>query len=274
MDGGYRMTPTVVAKIARDVLGALEFLHDHLQVVHRDVKPGNILLNREGQAKLADLGIVTYPGQVQIEAATSVSTATVNSVAASETPAETPAIEWIGTMTYMSPERLTGDTYSYSADIWSLGIVIVEAAVGRYPLSDLTLSSGKLEFWDLLDLVRNGDCPANVLCDMGSEWESLQVFAAACLAKSHTQRPRARQLLDASFPGILAGDGDFFLDLATVAGQAALAEWVEMSLSRGGEGLQDSPQIADAQGINSKCAGLMSAEEMHVDECLEADGWL
>jgi serine/threonine protein kinase len=57
------MTPTVVCKIALDVLG-LHFLHDDLRVMHRDVKPANILLNREGKAKLADLGIVTLPGEV------------------------------------------------------------------------------------------------------------------------------------------------------------------------------------------------------------------
>jgi len=61
------MTPTVVGKIALDVLGALHFLHDDLRVMHRDVKPANILLNREGKAKLADLGIVTLPGEVALD---------------------------------------------------------------------------------------------------------------------------------------------------------------------------------------------------------------
>ena len=61
------MTPTVVGKIALDVPGALHFLHDDLRVMHRDVKPANILLNREGKAKLADLGIVTHPGEVALD---------------------------------------------------------------------------------------------------------------------------------------------------------------------------------------------------------------
>ena len=67
LDGGYWMTPADVGKIALDVLGALHFLHDDLRVMHRDVKPANILLNREGKAKLADLGIVTHPGEVGLD---------------------------------------------------------------------------------------------------------------------------------------------------------------------------------------------------------------
>ena len=90
------------------------------------------------------------------------------------------ATEWIGTVTYMSPERLVGDAYSYSADVWSLGIVLIEAAIGRYPFADPALgSSKKLEFWDLLDLVRTGECPAKVLESHGDEWRTLQEFAAA-----------------------------------------------------------------------------------------------
>jgi len=47
--------------------GCAQFLHTDLQVVHRDFKPGNILLSTSGQAKLADLGIATLPGEVQVD---------------------------------------------------------------------------------------------------------------------------------------------------------------------------------------------------------------
>ena len=240
LDGTYAMAPAALAKLAHDMLCALHFLHEQLQVVHRDVKPGNILLNCQGEGKLADLGIVTQPGEVQVDPQ-----ALSDPVSECTTPA-TPAIEWIGTVTYMSPERLTGDAYSFSADIWSLGILLVEAAIGRYPLAQLapgcssrssatasstassTTPSSKLEFWDLLDLVCNGDCASKLLDSAGctrADWAWLPAMASSCLLKDHTQRPRASQLLDAS-------SDDLFLRLAQGSGKGALAEWVRESLAR------------------------------------------
>ena len=259
--GAYSMQPAVLAKVASDVLSALNFLHEQLQVVHRDVKPGNILLNCKGDAKLADLGIVTQPGEVQVDLQAP------GPVSDGGTPA-TPAIEWIGTVTYMSPERLTGDAYSYSADIWSLGIVLVEAATGRYPFTELARGSDKLEFWDLLDLVRNGECPSKVLRNYGSEWVSLQAFASRCLIKDHTKRPSASQLLDASFPGVVAGGDHFFLHHAQPNGQAALSQWVRLSLVR----------ASRAAGGDDGCLCFddhLHQQAMLVEEQgLEEDGWL
>ena len=42
---------------------------------------------------------------------------------------------WVGTVTYMSPERIRSELYSYTADIWSLGLTVVECVLGRYPYS-------------------------------------------------------------------------------------------------------------------------------------------
>ena len=261
LDGDYRMQPAVLAKIAENVLSALHFLHEQLQVVHRDVKPGNILLNCEGEAKLADLGIVTQPGEVQVDPQAPAP------VSDGDTPA-TPAIEWIGTVTYMSPERLTGDPYSYSADIWSLGIVLVEAAIGRYPLTELAPGSDKLEFWDLLDLVRNGECPSKVLGKYDSKWVSLQALASRCLIKDHTKRPSASQLLDASFPGVIAGGDHFFLHHAKPNGQAALSQWVRLSLVR-------APQAAGGDDRSLGFDDHLHQQAMLVEEQgLEEDGWL
>jgi serine/threonine protein kinase len=204
---------------------------------------------------------VTQPGEVQVDPQAPAP------VSDGGTPA-TPAIEWIGTVTYMSPERLTGDAYSYSADIWSLGIVLVEAAIGRYPITELALGSDKLEFWDLLELVRNGECPSKVLRNYGSEWVSLQAFASRCLIKDHTKRPSASQLLDASFPGVVAGGDHFFLHHAQPNGQAALSQWVRLSLVR-------APRAA---GGDDDCLCFddhLHQQAMLVEEQgLEEDGWL
>lgn len=90
------------------------------QIVHRDIKPANILLNRNGVVKLADFGV-----SGQTEASTDCLTS------------------WVGTMSYMSPERLSGYEYFKDTDLWSLGIILIECATGRCPTPDAG-------FWDLL----------------------------------------------------------------------------------------------------------------------------
>jgi len=91
-----------------------------MKVVHRDVKPANILLNKNGVVKLADFGV---SGQTEY------STDCLTS--------------WVGTMSYMSPERLSGDMYQKDTDLWSLGIILIECATGRCPTPDAG-------FWDML----------------------------------------------------------------------------------------------------------------------------
>lgn len=80
------------------------------QVVHRDIKPSNLLLNGAGEVKISDFGV---SGQL----ASSVSN----------------CLSWVGTVTYMSPERIKGDSYSFDSDLWSLGLTLLECALGRFP---------------------------------------------------------------------------------------------------------------------------------------------
>jgi mitogen-activated protein kinase kinase 1 len=54
---------------------------------------------------------------------------------------------WVGTLTYMSPERLKGDMYRSDTDIWSLGIVLVECAFGKYPYNE-----NYTGFWEMLEV--------------------------------------------------------------------------------------------------------------------------
>ncbi len=159
--GGRLMPLDALAHVGRSISLALMYLHEDVGVVHRDVKPGNILLSSSGEVKLADLGICTRPGELR-------------ALSSSVDGEAAPATAWVGTVTYMSPERLTGGGYSFSADMWSLGIVLAEAAVGRYPyaLSTFARSAGAecrgpeartLQFWDLLDMVVEGPCPSLIV---------------------------------------------------------------------------------------------------------------
>lgn len=99
----------VLGSIAYQILYALSYLKTH-KWVHRDIKPPNILLNSRGEVKLSDFGIATE---------------LCNSIAMCGT--------FVGTFRYMSPERIQRAPYSYSSDVWSLGLVLMEAATGVYP---------------------------------------------------------------------------------------------------------------------------------------------
>ncbi|GAA5833098.1 hypothetical protein JCM5353_004233 [Sporobolomyces roseus] len=100
----------ILGKIAFAVVSGLTYLYEVHKIMHRDVKPSNILLNSTGQIKICDFGV---SGEL------------INSVADT----------FVGTSTYMSPERISGDPYTVKSDVWSLGITLVELAIGRFPFS-------------------------------------------------------------------------------------------------------------------------------------------
>lgn len=156
-----------LAMILAQVLEGLQYLHHNKRVVHRDIKPSNLLINAWAEVKLSDFGV---SGQL--------------------TQSIADCSSWVGTMTYMSPERLRAASYSYASDIWSLGLVLAEGALGHFPYS---IKPGHApDFWQLLDKIAN-DKPLPLLLTEASS--DLQDFVACCLHKEPVDRWTAAQLI-------------------------------------------------------------------------------
>lgn len=111
----------VISKIAEHCLRGLCFLHSN-HILHRDVKTGNILLSRKlCRAKLSDFGLARDLKE------------DVNNEGRTDSVTKT----FVGTLNYMSPERLNGQEYTYASDIWALGISLVECILGRCPFDKM-----------------------------------------------------------------------------------------------------------------------------------------
>ncbi|MCU1437393.1 MAG: serine/threonine protein kinase [Naasia sp.] len=106
------LEPAEAVHIVDGILTALEYSH-RAGVVHRDIKPGNIMITRTGQVKVMDFGIAR---------AVSDSSATV---------AQTTAI--LGTAAYFSPEQARGESVDARTDLYSTGLVLFEMLTGRPP---------------------------------------------------------------------------------------------------------------------------------------------
>jgi serine/threonine protein kinase len=104
------LSPAAVATIGLDLLAALDAAHD-AGIVHRDVKPSNVLVDRQGHACLTDFGIATTTGDSSL----------------------TTQGALIGSPSYMAPERANGEEPRPPVDLWSLGATLYAAVEGRPP---------------------------------------------------------------------------------------------------------------------------------------------
>ena len=131
-----------VTAMARDVLGALAAAH-RAGIVHRDVKPANILRDADGSWKLADFGIA--------KAAESADLTTTGLL--------------LGTPAYLAPERVDGQPAAPASDVYSLGVVMYEALSGdrAFPGSDPLAVALQVKLGQVAPLARPGSAPPGLV---------------------------------------------------------------------------------------------------------------
>lgn len=169
--GGGGVPDVHLSCIASPMIRGLHHLQTR-RMLHRDVKPENVLHTVTGEVKLTDFGI---------------SRDLTSSMGVAGT--------FVGTANYMSPERANGKDYSYRSDVWSAGIVVFELATGRYPFNTKN-------FMDLYTCLCENPEPR---LEVGEFPASLCDFVAQCLTRDESRRPDAQTLLEHE---VVSGLGD------------------------------------------------------------------
>jgi len=138
MDGGsldrfMPMSEQILWHVSVCVIEGMQYLWN-LKILHRDIKPYNILVNTSGEIKLCDFGV---------------STQLVKSIATT----------YLGTNVYMAPERVQGHDYGKPAEVWSFGVTLFELATGHLPFGRLnsvrekTTTSPNLQPFEIMKVI-------------------------------------------------------------------------------------------------------------------------
>lgn len=202
----------VLGKIAEATLGGLTYLYSKHHIMHRDIKPSNILVNSRGSIKLCDFGV---SGEL------------INSVADT----------FVGTSTYMAPERIQGDRYTVKSDVWSFGLTIMELAIGKFPFAaSEQLSDAESAPAGILDLLQQiVHEPAPQLPKSDAFPQILEDMIQKCLYKEPERRPTPQELFDR----------DLFVQAAKRT-PVDLREWACSLMDRDNRKSHLAPQLSPA----------------------------
>lgn len=206
-----------IAQVAADIAEALHYVHGR-GIVHRDVKPANVLLTfdelpgRPLRAKLADFGIARI-----VDSSRLTTTGVI-----------------IGTATYLSPEQARGGEIGPAADVYALGIVLMEALTGQNPFPGTAVESASAR------MVREPEIPES----LGEQWGEL--LAAMTALDPHSRMPAAQVAVAARrIAGAAAPDGGV-VPVPVPPSAATMPETAAMTLALADAPTEATVPIADA----------------------------
>ena len=187
IDRTGRLPPAQAAHIVADVLSALDKVHQ-AGMMHRDIKPGNIMIDEDGRAVLMDFGLAREETDVGMTADHTV----------------------LGTPSYMSPEQAAGERVDARTDLYSIGIVLYEMLTGRPPFA------GKTSFEILRQHIESSVPPPSERAPEVPP--GLDAVVARAVAKSSDDRFQTVAQMAAALAGVYRDAT--LLRLATEAGRA------------------------------------------------------
>jgi TolB-like protein len=169
-------------RLGQQMADALAHAHEH-SVVHRDFKAANVIVTPEGRAKVLDFGLAKPLVGRDLEAATTLTQASL-----------TEAGEVVGTLAYMAPEQLRGKPADARSDVWALGVVLYEMAAGKRPFAGET----GFEVSSAILSQRPRALPATVP-------PALATVVERCLAKEPSQRYQRAGEVRSALEAMLSG---------------------------------------------------------------------
>ncbi|CAN5375114.1 hypothetical protein BH09ACT6_BH09ACT6_26680 [soil metagenome] len=161
-----------VLDIIAQTASALQAAHN-AGLVHRDIKPGNLLITPDGRVKITDFGIARIADQVPLTATGQV----------------------MGTVQYLSPEQASGQSASSTTDIYSLGIVAYECLAGKRPFSG--------ESQVAIAMAQINDAPPELPVTIS---EPVRNLVMSCIAKKPADRPASTAALARAATALRQGD--------------------------------------------------------------------
>ena len=180
VEGQGPLEPRRAAAMARDLARALDYAHD-LDVLHRDVKPANVLLDEDGRPRLTDFGLAKVLGDDL------------------QSRVLTAAGDVLGSPSYMAPEQARGETdrIGPSSDVYGLGATLYQLLTGRVPFQAKSLTQL------LLQIVREPPRqPSTIRPEIP---EALEEIVLRCLEKDPTRRFQSGAELAEALDDFLAG---------------------------------------------------------------------
>ncbi len=208
-----------VARVAAEVLSALDKVHQ-AEIVHRDIKSGNIMIDEDGRAVLMDFGLARQEQESRLTADYTI----------------------LGTPNYMSPEQASGEPVDARTDIYSLGIVLYEMLTGAPPFT------GKTSFEILRQHIESSvPPPSEIRPDVP---EAFDAVVARAVAKSPEDRYQDVRQMAADLAKVCSSE-----TLARLGGAPGVGTEPTVLLSQHGAPFESTVQPKGAAGCASASSG-------------------